>query len=245
MPRILAIDPRVPASHGLVIRRHTLAEQTRVHATLKEARAYARRIVKQAQSHAEFIKHEAMRQGFEDGWQDSLDAIYKSLHGTALLHDHIEQKLKQTVHKTMAGALAQPSLELQLLEDWLASTPTVSTALKLVLPRRAEANIPFITRRVEEVLKITPAISIGESDCVVIECGDQIFEFSPARTLKETDELAKSSIRRLEVKKQCAAWSEHIVREWLSNLAQRYDGVFPDRADETDGMYGEDEEGNE
>ena len=53
MPRTLAIDPRVPTSHGLIIRRRTLAEQIRAHITIREARAYARRIVKQAQLHAE------------------------------------------------------------------------------------------------------------------------------------------------------------------------------------------------
>lgn len=249
MPRTLAIDPRVPTSHGLVIRRHTLVEQTRVHATLREARAYARRIVKQAQLQAESIKQEAMRQGYDDGWRDSLDVIYNSLHGTAHLHGQIEQALKQVVHKTMESALAQPTLELQLLEGWLASKPAVPATLNLVLPRRAESDIPSIVRRVEETLAITPTISIGDSDCVVIECGDQIFEFSPTRTLQETDELAKSSLRRLEIKKQCVAWSEHIVREWLSNLAQRYNAAFPNafphETDDDHAIFGDEDDEDE
>lgn len=231
MPRTLAIDPRVPTSHGVIIRRHTLAEQIRAHTTVKEARAYARRIVKQAQLHAESIKQEAMQQGFNDGWQDSLESIYRSLRGTERLHVDIEHSLKQAVHSTMENALAQPALELQLLESWLAAAPRTPTALNLVLPRRAQAHIPAITRRIEEALKITPTISIGNSDCVVIECGDQIFEFAPTRTLQETDELAKSCLRRLEVKKQCAAWSKHIVQQWLLNLAQRYDGVLGNHTD--------------
>jgi len=244
MPRTLAIDPRVPASHGLVIRRHTLAEQTRAHITVREARAYARRIVKQAQLHAEAIKQEAMQQGFDDGWQDSLDVTYQALHGMEQLHAQIEHALKQTVHATMEKALAQPALELQLLEGWLSAAPRAPATLKLVLPRRAQEQIPAIAQRIEEMLKITPTISIGDSDRVVIECGDQIVEFSPTRVLQETDELARSSIRRLEVKKQCAAWSKHIVQHWLSNLAQRHEGEMPHSTDDIfdDDMFDDDED---
>jgi hypothetical protein len=245
MPRTLAIDPRVPTSHGLVIRRRTLAEQTRAHITVREARAYARRIVKQAQLHAEAIKQEAMQQGFDDGWQDSLEVIYESLRGTEQLHVQIERTLKQTVHETMEKALGSSALELQLLEGWLSKAPSAPAALNLVVPRRAQEQIPAITRLVEEKLKITPTISIGDSDCVVIECGDQIVEFSPTRVLQETDELAKNSIRRLEVKKQSVAWSKHIVQHWLSNLAQRYEGELQHNSDDElfdDDMFDDDED---
>src|SRR5688500_11862288 len=101
MLRTLAIDPRVPTSHGVIIRRQCIAEQTRAHITVKEARAYARRIVKQAQSHAEAIKRAAMQQGFDEGWHDSLDVIYQSLRGMEQLHVKIEQTLKQVIHETM------------------------------------------------------------------------------------------------------------------------------------------------
>jgi hypothetical protein len=245
MPRTLAIDPRVPTSHGLIIRRRTLAEQTRAHITIREARAYARRIVKQAQLHAEAIKHEAMQQGFDDGWQDSLDVMYESLRGTEQLHVQIERTLKQSVHETMEKALAQPALELQLLEGWLSAAPSAPASLNLVLPRRAQDQIPAITRLVEEKLKVTPTVSISDNDCVVIECGDQIVEFSPTRVLQETDELAKNSIRRLEVKKQCAAWSKHIVQHWLSNLAQRFEGELQHNTDEDafdDDMFDDDDD---
>lgn len=247
MPRTLAIDPRVPTSHGLIIRRHTLAEQTRAHITIKEARAYARRIVKQAQLHAESIKQEAMQQGFDDGWQDSLEVIYQSLRGTEQLHVQIEQALKQVIHETMEKALAQPALELQLLEGWLAAAPRAPTALNLVLPRRAQEQTPAIIRRIEEILNVTPTVSVSDSDCVVIECGDQIFEFAPARTLQETDELAKNCIRRLEVKKQCAAWSKHIIQHWLSNLAQRHDATLQNEVSDEfdDEMFDDDEEDDE
>lgn len=227
MPRILAIDPRVPTSHGLIIKRQCLAEQTRAHISIKEARAYARRIVKQAQLHAESIKQSAMQQGFDDGWRDSLKVIFQTLQGTVQLHTQLEQALKKTVHETMEKALAQPALELQLLEGWLAATPHVSSALNLVLPRRAQEQAPAIIRRVEETLKITPTVSFGDSDGVVIEYGDQIAEFSPNRTLGETDALAKECVRRLEVKKQMAMWSKHVVQHWLSDLAKRHDAMPP------------------
>ena len=245
MPRTLAIDPRVPTSHGLIIRRRCVAEHTRAHITIREARAYARRIVKQAQLHAEAIKQEAMQQGFDAGWQDSLEVIYQSLRGMEQLHIQIEQTLKQGVHETMEKALGSPGLELQLLEGWLAAIPREPAALNLVLPRRAQEQIPVITRRIEETLKIAPTISVGDSDCVVIECGDQILEFSPSRVLQETDDLAKSSIRRLEVKKQCAAWSKHIVQHWLSNLAQRHEGELTHSTDDDifdDDMFDDDED---
>lgn len=246
MLRTLAIDPRVPTSHGVVIRRQRLAEQNRAHITIKEARAYARRIVKQAQLEAEEIKHEAMQQGFGDGWQDSLDVIYQSLRGTEQLHVQIEQALKQVVHETLEKALAQPALELQLLEGWLAAAPQAPASLNLVLPRRAQAQVPAITRRIEEALRVTPTISIGDGEGVVIECGDQIVEFSPTRILRETDELAKNSVRRLEVKKQCAAWTKHIVQHWLSNLAQRYEAelqsTIGNEFDDDDDFDGEDED---
>jgi len=243
MPRTLAIDPRVPTSHGLVIRRRRLAEQSRAHTTIREARAYARRIVKQAQLDAEKIKNEAMHEGFSDGWQDSLDVIYQSLRGTEQLHVQIEQALKQVVHDTVEKALAQPALELQLLEGWLAAAPQAPASLNLVLPRRAQAQIPAITRRIEEALRVTPTISVGDGDGIVIECGDQIVEFSPTRILRETDELTRNSVRRLEVKKQCYAWSQHIVQHWLSNLAQRYDADLQDDID--DAFDDDDEEDDE
>ena len=79
--------------------------------------------------------------------------------------------------------------------------------LHLVLPRRAQDQAPAIIRRLEEALKITPTVTIGESERIVIECGEQVFEFSPTRTLQEIDEFAQNCLRKLEVKKQCAAWS--------------------------------------
>lgn len=231
MPRTLAIDPRVPTSHGVIIRRHTIAEQTRAYITVKEARAYARRIVNKAQLHAESIKQQAMQQGFSDGWQDSLDAIYHSLRGTRELNGHIEATLKQAVHEALENAMQQPGLELQLIEGWLAAAPPATATMHLVLPPNAQSQAPSIIRRVEEALRITPTITIGESDHIVIECGEQVFEFSATRTIEEIDDLAKNCLHRLEVKKQCAAWSTHIVQEWLSNLAQRYDGVLPNNID--------------
>jgi hypothetical protein len=231
MPRTLAIDPRVPTSHGLVIRRHTLAEQTRAFTTIKEARAYARRIVKQAQLHAEDIKQEAIQQGFSEGWQDSLSVIYQTLRDTKQLHIQIDHQLKQAVHEAMKNALVQPDIELQLLEDWLAATPQAPSTLHLVLPRRTQAQVPAIIRRVEETLQVTPTITMGNSDCVIIECGDQIFEFSPTRMSQETDDLAKNCIRRMEIKKQYAEWSKHIVKEWLSNLAKRNDGALSEQSE--------------
>ncbi len=234
MPRTLAIDPRVPTSHGVVIRRHTLAEQTRAYVTIKEARAYARRIVKEAQLQAESITLEAMQQGFSDGWQDSLNVIYESLQGTKHVHSQIEAALKQSVQDSLEKAMQQPGLELQLIEGWLEAAPPVEATLHLVLPNGAQSQVPAIIRRVEESLKITPTVSIGNSKNIVIESGEQVFEFSPTRTIDELNDLAKSCLRRLEVKKQCAVWSVHVVQHWLSTLAQRYDGVLPDIDDTAD-----------
>lgn len=242
MPRTLAIDPRVPTSHGVIIRRHTIVEHTRVHATIKEARAYARRIVSKAQSQAESIKQQAMQQGFHDGWQDSLEVIYESLRGSKNLYVHIENALKQAVHESLQKAMQQPGLELQLLEGWLAAAPPDVTTMQLVLPPNAQSQAAAITRRVEEALRITPSITIGEGEHIVIVCGEQVFEFSPSRTIDEIDDLAKNCLKRLEVKKQCATWSTHIVQQWLSDLAKRYDGVLPHPVDEMDPDFVDDDE---
>lgn len=238
MPRTLAIDPRVPTSYGLIIRRQSIAEQTRAHITIKEARGYARRIVKQAQLHSESIRQEAMQQGFDAGWQDSLAMIYQSLRNMEQLYVKTEQALKQVVHNTMGNALAQSGVELQLLESWLSAAPRAPAALNLVLPRHVQAQTATIIRRIEEALQITPTVSIGDSDCIIIECGDQVFEFAPSRTMQETDELAKNCLRRLEVKKQYTAMTEQIVQAWLSDLAERHssqneiDAGFDERFDD-------------
>jgi hypothetical protein len=223
MPRILTIDPRVPTSYGVIIRRKALEEQTRAHITIKEARAYARRIVKQAQVDAEAIKLEAMQQGFGEGWLDSLGVICQSLRELEGLHATVERDLKQAVHQTMDKGLADPNLELQLLENWVSAAPRTSSDINIVLPRRAQVHSATVSQRVVETMGVTPSISVGDGENVVIECGDQIFEFSPSRTLEETDDLAKNCLRRLEVKKQYAAWAQHIVQHWLSDLAKRHE----------------------
>jgi len=220
MPRILNIDHRVPAARGVIIRRHTVAEQTRAYTTVQEARAYARRIVKEAQMQAQSIEQHAMQEGFKAGWRDSLDVVVQSLRSADQLYLDIEQALKKSVHEELEKVLQKPILD--LLEGWLTTSPRSVGAVHIVLPRHAQSQAAAIIRRLEESLGINPSVAIGESDHVVIECGDQVFEFSPTAALQELDLLAQHCMKRLEVKKQCNTWSANTVRNWLCDLDNRH-----------------------
>jgi len=222
MPRILPIDSRVPTLHGVLIKRQAVNEQIRAYATVQEARAHARRIVKAAQIKASSLKNSAMREGFQAGWLDSLNAVYNALSDSNQLHQQIDQSLKQAVRRALESSLAQPGLELQLLEGWFLAGPRLDDELHLVLPRKAQDQIETLKRSIERVTGIAPVVSVGESENVVIQSGDQIYEFCPERTLEEMNALVNSCFQRLEVKKQCQRWSARIVRAWLDEIDQRF-----------------------
>ena len=55
---------------------------------------------------------------------------------------------------------------------------------------------------------------------MVIQSGEQVYEFSPERTMVEMNELVHRCFQRLEVKKKCAEWSAQIVHRWLIEIEQ-------------------------
>ena len=232
MPRLLSIDSRVPTLHGVLIPREAIKEQTRICSTVEQARKYARRITKDAQLKAQKLESQAMREGFQSGLIESLNAIYNALAESGQLRQQIEHALKETVRTSLETALRQPGLELQLLEGWLNAGPIVSTELEIILPRHAENQIEAMKRRIEQVAGLVPVISIGEGDNVVIQSGEQVYEFSPERTKVEMNELVHNCFQRLEVKRQCAQWSAQIVQKWLSEIEQHFSGYGGDQFDD-------------
>ena len=221
MPRTLSIDPRVPALHGNLIPREAVDEYARAYTTVHEARAHARRIIKKAQLTACSIEQQAMHEGFQAGWRDSLDAIYGALSGKEQFFRQIEAAVKQSVQRELETALQAPGLELHLLEGWLAGATREVSQLQIILPRAAAAQAGAIQRRVTEALGTGAAISVGETDSMIIQSGDQVFEFSPKRTFVELCNLAQQCFQRLEVKKLTTVWSEETAAQWLANLQQR------------------------
>lgn len=223
MPRILHIDPRVPTQHGVVIPREAVDEHMRAYTTVQDARAHVRRIIKNSQLMATSLEQQAMREGFQAGWLESLNAVYNALAEKDQFFQNIEKSLKESVQHALEAALQKPDLELQLLDAWLASSPRGIKNLQIILPRRAATQSEAIKRRVKEAMDIEPSVSFGETDKVTIQAGDQVFEFSPQNTMADLSNLAQQCFNRLEVKKEAANWSAEIVQYWLSDLRQRSD----------------------
>ena len=231
MPRILQIDARVPTLYGVVISRQAVSEQVRAYTTIEDARKYARRIVSDAQKKAESLEKQALREGFQAGWLDSLNAIYNALADANQLHQTIELALKNAVRKSLEITLQQPGLELQLLEGWLASSHRTSGDLHMIVPHHAQEQVEKLKLRLEQCSGVTSTVSIGDSDNVVIQSGDQVYEFCPERTMEEMRELVHRCFQSLEVRKQCANWSARIVQNWLDDLDQRYRNVAVGKSD--------------
>jgi len=225
MPRILQIDPRVPTLFGVLIPRQAVNEQFRAYTTIQQARKYAKRIVSNAQKKADSLEKQALREGFQAGWLDSLNAIYSALADCNQLHQTIELALKNAVKKSLEISLQQPGLELQLLEGWLASGPSTSGELHVIVPHHAQNQIEKLKQRLEQCSGVPSMISVGESDNVIIQNGDQVYEFSPERTMHEMGELAHRCFQSLQVRKQCANWSARIVQNWLDDIEQRYKNI--------------------
>jgi hypothetical protein len=224
MPRILHIDPRVPTLHGVVIPREAVDEHMRAYTTVREARAHARRIIKNSQLMATSLEQQAMREGFQAGWLDSLNAVYNALAEKDHFFRYIEMSLKESVKHALEAAMQKPDLELQLLDAWLASSPRGTKNLQIILPSHAGAQSEAIKRRVTEAIGIEPSVSLGESNSVVIQSGEQVFEFSPQRAMADLSNLAQQCFHRLEVKKETANWTAEIVQYWLSDLRHRFGG---------------------
>lgn len=222
MPRILTIDSRVPTVHGVLIKRQAVQEQLRAYTTVQQARAHARRIIKDAQIKASSLEQNALREGFQSGWLDSLNTIFNALSDGNLLHQQIETALKQAVRKSLETSLAQPGLELQLLDGWLSAGPRLGDELHLVIPHHAQDQSESLKRYVAKATGIAPVVSVGEGQNIVIQSGDHIYEFSPERTLEEMNGLVNQCFSRLEVRKQCDQWVARVVRAWLNEISERY-----------------------
>lgn len=228
MPRTLVIDPRVPTLHGVLIPRLAIDQHVRTYTMVQEARAHARRIINEAYVQAEAIQEQAYMEGFGAGWIDSLDVIHQKLINSEQLQQQLEQRLKKNVHDAIEHALQQPELELSLIQGWLDTAPATSGDLHVVLPRHIQQQTTSIIRRFEQALGVTPTVSFGDSDHVIIESGVHLFEFSSARISQEMDALTQHCLRQLDIRKQCTQMNGEIVQHWLTQLAQRHGAVLPD-----------------
>ena len=237
MPRILHIDPRVPATHGVLIPRLAVEQHTRILATIREARAYARRIVKEAQEKCTELERQAIHNGFQAGWIDSMNAVFHALIDSDRLRKTIEHSLKISVQKALKNAMENPELELQLLDSWLNSAPRIAEELQIILPRHAAPHIETITRRLQQATGVAPNCIVGETDNVIIQSGEQIYEFSPTNTYGEMCELTSRCIGKLELRKQCEEWSSQIVNSWLADLALRHNRQMDDDEDDDDSSF--------
>lgn len=222
MLRTLNIDPRVPTVHGVLIRRQALDEQVRAYITIKEARQHAKNIVKNALAKAADLENQAMKEGFQAGWLDSVNAISKALQDSSKFYEKIENSLKQSVQDTLQNTLQQPELALHLITGWLSANSHVAEKLTVILPKQASSQVEAIKRHVEEKTGLAPVVSVGEGDSVVILFNDQGYEFLPERTVGEINELVQQSFQKLEIRKQCITWSEEVMQNWVAALAQRY-----------------------
>lgn len=223
MPRILPVDPRVPILEGVLLPAQAVRESVRIYTTVQQARAHARRLIRDATLRAEAIERQAMIEGFQAGWVDSLNAIWNALADSNALYLRIEQSLKQAVHTALETALQRPELELQLLESWLAAHVEPLQELHIIVPQHAKAQIDMLKRRVDQLVDVKVSISAGEGNGLTIESGEQVFEFSPDRTLIEFDALAHRCFQRLQVHEQCVQWSQEIVQRWLADVRRRYE----------------------
>lgn len=228
MPRILPIDSRVPTVDGVLLPAQAVREGVRIHTTIHEARAHASHLIRDAILRADSIEKQAMCQGFQAGWVDSLNAIWNALADCNELYARIEQSLKQSVQEALESALQRPGLELQLLEGWLSAHPEPVQELHIIVPQHAKAQIDILKRRLAQLGDVKVDISVGEGNHLTIESGEQIFEFSPDRTQDEFNELAFRCFQRLQVHQQCVEWSRDIVQRWLADVRRRYESAAED-----------------
>jgi vacuolar-type H+-ATPase subunit H len=222
MLRTLNIDLRVPTVHGILIRRHAVDEQARAYFTVKQARVHARNIVKVAEAKASELKKQAMRDGFQAGWIDSINAIFNALQDSEQFYEKIERELKQSVQGALQKTLQQPELALYLIEGWLSAHPNLSENFSVILPKNAASKIDSIRRSLQNKTGLMPDVSVGETGNVVILLNDQGYEFSPERAFVEINELVHQCFQKLEVRKQCVVWREEVMQNWLAGLTQRY-----------------------
>jgi vacuolar-type H+-ATPase subunit H len=222
MLRTLKIDPRVPAVHGVLIRRQAVDEQTRAYVTVKQARAHARSIIKNAHATATRLEHQALREGFQAGWTDSINGLFNALQDSERFYEKIERELKQSVQEELQNSAQQPELALYLIKDWLAAHATGSEKLSVILPKFSGSQVAAVLQCVQDKTGLTPVVSVGNTNNVVIQLNDQGYEFAPERMVGELNELASRCFQKLAVRKQCADWSKEITNDWLSELAQRH-----------------------
>ena len=222
MPRILHIDPRVPTSHGVIISRQAVEQHARMFTTIQEARSYARRLVKEAQDKSVALESQAIHAGFQSGWIDSMNAVFRSLADCERLQRKIEESLKLAVQQCLKSALQHPELELHLLEGWLNSVPRIVEDLHVTLPRSAQHNVEAIRQRLQQATGVAPTCTVGDTDSVIIQSGEQIYEFSSETTALELSEMTSRCLQSLQVKKQCDELSSRIVKNWLEDLEFRH-----------------------
>lgn len=228
MPRILPVDPRVPTLEGVLLPAQAVRDSVRIYRTVLEARAYARRLVRDATLRAESMGKQALCEGFQAGWVDSLNAIWNTLADSNALYQRIEQGLKQSLQDALQTALQRPDLELHLLEGWLSANPEPLRECHIIVPKHAKAQLDVLKRRLDQLGDIKVNISVGEGSQLTIESGEQIFEFSPERTLDEFNALAHRCFQQLQVHQQCVQWSREIVQRWLADVQRRYESNAED-----------------
>jgi hypothetical protein len=207
--------------HGVVIRRQALDEQQRAYTTVEAARRHARNIVKNATARAEAIEQQAIKEGFQAGWIDSLNAMMGALQDSEAFCRKVEADLKNAVHDKLMSAMNQPELALHLIKGWLEANAPEPGKLRVIVPASATSQVDAIKKHLLEDTGMVPVVSVGTGKSVVLQFQDQGVEFSPERTCGELNELVDSCFHQLAVKRQCLSWRDEITRQWLSTVAQQ------------------------
>ncbi len=222
MPRQLSIDSRVPTVSGVLIKRQAVEDQQRIYASLQQAQAYAKRIVREAQEHAAAIERQAMQAGYQNAWLESMNSICIALSDSDRLREEIRQSLKQEIRSALDEALQNPELELRLIDSWLSAGQRSAGELIVVLPQHAQNKLEQIRHRIEQVTGRAPTIYVGERSTLAIQSGDRVYEFCPDYTRQAMDELVHRSLQRIDVRRQCEEWSAQMVQHWFSEIDARF-----------------------
>ncbi|AMC33565.1 hypothetical protein VN23_02610 [Janthinobacterium sp. B9-8] len=196
-----------------------MVDSERSHATVSEAQARAKSILREASEQAQAIYQTAYTDGFSTGLVQSLDEVYAYLQGSDQLQAHIESSIKDDMRKALSNALDVPSLLLQLLEDWLSKAPKV-TSLRIVLPQRGKGQALQMARRVREVLGFEPCMQIDTGERFMLEYGEHVQEFSPAHVLNEMDNKLKQTLESLSLTERCEALRVKSTQAWLYQLEE-------------------------
>ena len=222
MPRQLSIDSRVPTVSGVLIKRQALQEQQHIYTSLRQARAYAKRIVRHAQEQAAALELQAMQAGYQNAWLESMNSICIALSDSDRLCDEIRQSLRVEVRSALDAALQNPELELHLIESWLAAGNRPAGELVVILPQHAQQKLVMLRQRIEQSIGRSITVYVGERSTLTIQSGDRVYEFCPEYTRQAMDSLVNRSFQRLDVRRQCEDWSARMVQHWFSEIDARF-----------------------